>query len=66
MRKRKSHQRRDRVATRLPGSARLNDLLQEMVKVSMTDRRPSVPARNVFNRLRMHHARRVKANQVGA
>jgi antitoxin ParD1/3/4 len=41
--------------------AMLDELLRERVKASMADRRPSVPARDVFKRLRAHHGRRMKA-----
>jgi antitoxin ParD1/3/4 len=36
-------------------------LLWEKVKASIADGRPSVPAGDVFNRLRAHHRRRLKA-----
>jgi antitoxin ParD1/3/4 len=41
--------------------AMLDELLREKVKASMADRRPSVPARDVFKRLRAHHGQRTKA-----
>jgi antitoxin ParD1/3/4 len=41
-------------------------LLREMVKASMADGRPSVPAGDVFKRLRAHHGRRAKAADCGA
>ena len=40
--------------------AMLDELLREKVKASMADRRPSVPARDVFQRLRAHHDQRTK------
>ncbi len=46
--------------------ALLDEALRESVKASMADRRPSVPASEVFKRLRAHHARRVKAAKRGA
>jgi antitoxin ParD1/3/4 len=39
----------------------LDEALREKVKVSMADRRPSIPAAEVFGRLRARHSRRVKA-----
>jgi antitoxin ParD1/3/4 len=41
--------------------AMLDELLREKVMASMADRRPTVPARDVFKRLRAHHGRRLKA-----
>lgn len=43
--------------------AMLDEILREKVKASMTDRRPSIPAADVFKRLRARHARKVKAAQ---
>ncbi len=39
----------------------LDIFLSEKVKASLADKRPSVPATDVFRRLRTRHARRVKA-----
>jgi hypothetical protein len=36
-------------------------LLREKVKAAMADGQPSVPASDVFKRLRAHHGRRLKA-----
>ena len=41
--------------------AMLEEVLREKVKASMADPRPSVPAGDVFKRLRARHGRRVKA-----
>ena len=41
--------------------AMLDELLREKMMASMADRRPTVPARDVFKRLRAHHGRRLKA-----
>jgi antitoxin ParD1/3/4 len=41
--------------------AALNDWLREQIEEAITDPRPNVPAREVFERLREHHAARVKA-----
>ena len=46
--------------------ALLDEVLREKVKASMADRRPSVPASDVFKRLRAHHTRQVKAAKRGA
>jgi antitoxin ParD1/3/4 len=43
--------------------AALDELLREKVKASMADTRPSVPAGDVFKRLRAHHGRRAKAKR---
>ena len=43
----------------------LDTLLREKVKASLADPRPSVPADEVFKRLRARHARRVKAAKRG-
>jgi antitoxin ParD1/3/4 len=45
--------------------AMLDEMLREKVKASMADGRPSVPAGDVFKRLRAHHGRRVKAAKRG-
>jgi len=45
--------------------AMLDEILREKVKASMADRRPSIPAADVFKRLRARHARKVKAAQRG-
>ena len=39
----------------------LNDWMRKRIAESMADPRPSIPAAKVFNELRAHHARRVKA-----
>ena len=39
----------------------LDEALRERVKASMADPRPSVPADEVFKRLRARHGRRAKA-----
>jgi antitoxin ParD1/3/4 len=41
--------------------AMLEEVLREKVKAAMADPRPSVPAGDVFKRLRARHGRRVKA-----
>ncbi len=46
--------------------AMLDEALREKARASMADRRPSVPAAEVFKRLRAHHGRRVKAAKRGA
>jgi antitoxin ParD1/3/4 len=46
--------------------AALNDYLCANVRTSLSDPRPSVPAADVFRRLRARHARRVKASKRGA
>ena len=43
----------------------LDEALRDQVRAAMADRRPSVPAEDVFKRLRAHHARRVKASKRG-
>ena len=40
--------------------------LRAKVQVSLKDRRPSVPAANVFRRLRERHARKMKARNRNA
>lgn len=40
----------------------INDWLRERVETAFADPRPSIPARDVFKRLRAHHARQVKAD----
>jgi hypothetical protein len=45
-------------------SPRLNDRLRQQVDEAFTDPRPNVPAREVFKRLRAHHARSAKAKQT--
>lgn len=42
--------------------AAINDWLRERVDAAFADPRPSIPAREVFKRLRAHHARQVKAD----
>ncbi len=44
----------------------LDEALREKVRAAMADRRPSVPAGEVFKRLRAHHSRQVKAAKRGA
>ena len=46
--------------------ALLDEVLREKVRASMADRRSSVPAGDVFRRLRARHARRMKASTRGA
>ncbi|MFI4987041.1 MAG: type II toxin-antitoxin system ParD family antitoxin [Alphaproteobacteria bacterium] len=41
--------------------ATLNEWLRRRVDEAFTDPRPNVPARDVFKRLRKHHAERTKA-----
>jgi antitoxin ParD1/3/4 len=43
--------------------AALNDWLRHRVDEALSDPRPSVPARDVFKRLRKHHAERAKAER---
>ena len=43
--------------------AALNDWLRQRVDEAFNDPRPNVPARDVFKRLRDHHAERVKAGR---
>ena len=38
----------------------LNDWMRKRIAESLADPRPSVPAEEVFERLRAHHARRVR------
>ena len=44
----------------------LDDVLREEVRASMADKRPSIPADDVFKRLEARHARKVKADRRGA
>jgi antitoxin ParD1/3/4 len=44
----------------------LDELLRDKIKAAMADPRPSVPAADVFKRLRARHRRRVKAAARGA
>jgi antitoxin ParD1/3/4 len=46
--------------------AMLDEVLREKVKASMADGRRSVPAGDVFKRLRAHHGRQMKAAKRGA
>lgn len=39
----------------------LNDWLRRRVDEALSDPRPDIPARDVFKRLRKHHAEQVKA-----
>ncbi len=43
--------------------ALLDEILREKVKASMADKRPGIPADDVFKRLRARHARKVNAAQ---
>ena len=43
--------------------AAVDDWLRQRVNEAFSDPRPNVPARDVFKRLRKHHAERVKAGQ---
>jgi len=44
----------------------LDEVLRAKVKAAMADKRPSVPAADVFRRLRARHGRRAKAAGRGA
>ena len=46
--------------------AALDDYLRAKVQASVSDPRPSVPAADVFKRLRARHARATKAAKRGA
>jgi antitoxin ParD1/3/4 len=46
--------------------AMFDEWLRDEVKASMADKRPSVPADEVFRRLESRHARRMKAAKRGA
>jgi antitoxin ParD1/3/4 len=46
--------------------AALDEVLRQKVEAAMADRRPSVPAEDVFKRLRGRHQRRTKAAKRGA
>jgi antitoxin ParD1/3/4 len=46
--------------------AALDEYLRAKVQASIKDPRPSVPAADVFKRLRSRHARNVKAGKRGA
>jgi len=50
-----------------PGSeeAAVDGWLRQRVDEAFADPSPNVPAREVFRRLRSHHARRVRARQCG-
>ncbi len=43
--------------------AAVNDWLRHRVDEALSDPRPNVPARDVFKRLRQHHAERLKAER---
>ncbi len=43
-----------------------DDFLRSKVKASLANKKPSIPAETVFERLEARHARRVKANKRGA
>jgi antitoxin ParD1/3/4 len=45
--------------------AALDEVLREEVRASMADERPSVPAEEVFRRLEVRHARRMKGGGRG-
>ena len=45
--------------------AALKDWLRQHVDEALADPRPNIPAREVFKRLRAHHARHVKAKRRG-
>jgi antitoxin ParD1/3/4 len=44
----------------------LDEALRQKVEASMADPRPSVPAKDVFKRLRARHGRRQKASKRGS
>ncbi|SEH40855.1 type II toxin-antitoxin system ParD family antitoxin [Tardiphaga sp. OK245] len=46
--------------------AALDEILRAKVKASIKDARPSVPAEDVFKRLRARHTKKVKASKRGA
>ncbi len=46
--------------------AALDGWLRREVEEAFADPRPSLPARDVFKRLRAHHARQVRAKRHGA
>lgn len=46
--------------------AALDEYLRRKVEASLADRRPSIPAEDVFARLRAHHDDQVKAETRGA
>lgn len=46
--------------------AALDEILRRKVESSLADPRPSIPAEDVFTRLRAHHAKQVKAKKRGA
>ena len=46
--------------------AALDEVLRQKVKAAMADRRPSVPAGEVFKRIRSRGQRRMKAAKRGA
>ena len=46
--------------------ALLDEVLRERVAASMADKRASIPAEDVFKRLRARHNRKVKAIKHGA
>ncbi|UFZ01898.1 type II toxin-antitoxin system ParD family antitoxin [Bradyrhizobium ontarionense] len=43
-----------------------DDFLRSKVKASLANKKPSIPAETVFERLEARHARRVKASKRGA
>ena len=43
--------------------AALDDWLRERIEEALTDPRPNMPARDVFERLRQRHAERLKAGE---
>jgi antitoxin ParD1/3/4 len=46
--------------------AALDEILRRKVEISLADPRPSIPAEDVFARLRTHHAKQVKVKKRGA
>lgn len=46
--------------------AALDEVLRRKVEAALADPRPSIPAEDVFARLRAHHAKQVKAKKRGA
>ncbi len=46
--------------------AMLDEALREKVRASLADARPSIPAKDVFARVRTRHEERVKAEGHGA
>lgn len=44
--------------------AALDEVLRRKVESSLADSRPSIPAEEVFSRLRAHHAEQIAANKL--